>query len=178
MKHYLDIHGWFGYEKTYDFLIKSIPENGTFVECGAWLGKSSNYLCEIANKKNINVFIVDSWKGSQNELENAQKMATEIDIFEVFKENMDGKKYTAIREYSLDACKIFENESLDVVFIDMEHTYKSVMQDIQAWLPKVKKNGYLAGHDYSDFWPEVKKAVVDKFVEFDIIDDCWIHHKK
>ena len=60
----------------------------------------------------------------------------------------------------------------------MEHTYKSVMQDIQAWLPKVKKNGYLAGHDYSDFWPEVKKAVVDKFVEFDIIDDCWIHHKK
>ena len=91
-----------------------------------------------------------------------------------------GYKYTPIRALSNEAVNKFENESCDVVFIDMEHTYEAVKNDINIWLKKVKSGGYMAGHDYVDGWPGVVKAVNEAFGEENIIriDDCWIYHKK
>lgn len=178
MKHYKDISGWFEYTQTYDFLLNSIPDNGIFVECGAWLGRSSAYLCEQA-KSRINVYIVDSWKGSANELNSHHKLATETDIFQIFTDNMRGYQYTPIRSLSQDAVNHFEDESCDVVFIDMEHTYEAVKNDINIWINKVKNGGYLAGHDYVQGWPGVVAAVNESFGEENIIkkDDCWIFKK-
>ena len=181
MKSYKDIDGWFEYTKTYDYLVSTIPENGIFVECGAWLGRSSSYLCSIANQRNINIYIVDSWKGSPTRLTSTHKLATETDIFEIFKSNLEGANYTAIRELSVNACKNFEDNSCDVVFIDMEHTYEAVKEDIEVWLPKVKKDGIIAGHDYLlPNWPGVVQAVNEYFCESNIqkIDDCWIYTKE
>jgi cephalosporin hydroxylase len=45
---------------------------------------------------------------------------------------------------------MFENNSLDFVYIDANHAYNYVVQDIELWYPKVKKGGYLCGHDYID----------------------------
>lgn len=55
---------------------------------------------------------------------------------------------------SISASKRFKNNSLDFVFIDAAHDYESVKADILAWLPKVKNNGILAGHDYYPEHPE------------------------
>lgn len=174
---YKDIPGWFDFEATYDFLVDTIPDGGTFVECGAWMGRSSSYLCDIGNRKGINIFIVDTWKGSDSEIHNQHKIATEIDLYEVFNENMVGRSYTAFKEDSVIASKRFDDDSLDVVFIDMDHTYESVCKDIDAWLPKVKNDGYLAGHDYMDMWPTVKRAVNDKLGNLDVMVGCWLYKK-
>jgi len=40
------------------------------------------------------------------------------------------------------------NASLDFVFLDANHSYKYVKQDIELWMPKVKLGGLVAGHDY------------------------------
>jgi len=37
---------------------------------------------------------------------------------------------------------------LDFVYIDADHSYKSVKEDINAWAPKVREGGIVAGHDY------------------------------
>lgn len=79
MKTYTKIDGWFSHTKTYDFLLSTIPDNGVFVECGAWLGKSSAYLCDSAQNR-IKVFIVDSWQGSDDEINTNQKLAQNTDI--------------------------------------------------------------------------------------------------
>jgi len=180
MKNYKDISGWFNYESTYDFLTNKIPTNGTFVECGAWLGKSSIYLCSICKKKNINVYIVDSWEGSISELQTTHRLAKEEDIFMIFINNLSGYDYTPIKAKSNDASKLFDIQSCDVVFIDMEHTYEAVKNDIEIWLPKIKIGGYLAGHDYSNDWPGVIKAVNEIFGRENIIQmgDCWIYEVK
>lgn len=129
MKTYEEIGGWFDYPNAFKFLVDSIPDGGTFVECGAWLGRSSAYLCDIAQDR-INVFIVDSWQGSANEVATHHKLAQETDIFQIFLDNMGERKFTPIRKLSHEAVKEFEDESCDVIYIDMEHTYDAVCKDI------------------------------------------------
>lgn len=158
MKNSEEIDGWFNYQELFDSLVQSVPDNGIFVECGAWLGKSSAYLCDLA-KSRINIYIVDHWRGSANELDSTHKLATIQDIYPIFLENMGSRKFTPLRMSSLKASETFDDNSCDVVYIDMEHSYDAVKQDISYWLPKVKDGGTLAGHDYD--WPGVKEAVLE-----------------
>lgn len=178
MKNSDEIDGWFNYSETFDLLIDSIPEEGSFLEGGAWLGKSSAYLCDKiqSSSKNINVIIIDTWKGSKDELSTSQRLATTTDIYDIFLDNMGTRKFKSIRMSSTEAAKEFENESLDVVFIDMGHSYEEVKEDIEAWYPKVKNKGYIAGHDYGH--PPVNQAVHEKFTSISKgSGNCWIVQK-
>ena len=179
MKDYRDIEGWFNYESVFNFLLDTCLPNGTFVECGAWLGKSSAYLADVAAQKNINVIIVDSWLGSASERDDSHKLATTKDIYQIFLDNMGDRKFNHMKALSCEASLHFDNESCDVVFIDMEHTYDAVKNDIELWLPKVRTGGYLAGHDYSPTWSGVVKAVDEKFGKDNIKtgDACWMYKK-
>lgn len=179
MKNTKDIDGWFTHHKTYDFLLSKITANGKFVECGAWLGKSSSYLCDIVSstRPDVSVFIIDTWKGSEGEINHNHRLAQTSDIYNLFLENMGDRKFIPIRKLSIEAALEFEDNSCDVVFIDMDHSYKSVVEDINTWLPKIKHGGFLAGHDYDKGWPGVIKAVNEKFQSNIIITDdgCWIY---
>ena len=64
-------------------------------------------------------------------------------------ENLKGYDYTIIHKYSVDAAKDFEDESLDFVYIDGNHTLPYVVQDIFAWEPKIRPGGIISGHDYA-----------------------------
>lgn len=50
--------------------------------------------------------------------------------------------------YSDQAVHKFSDGSLDFVYIDANHSYKHVAQDLRLWAPKVKAGGMVAGHDY------------------------------
>lgn len=54
-----------------------------------------------------------------------------------------------IRKFSHQAAREIEDQSLDFVFIDGNHAYAYVREDIQVWGPKIKKGGVLAGHDWN-----------------------------
>jgi len=43
---------------------------------------------------------------------------------------------------------LVEDASLDFCFIDGDHRYEAVKEDIIAWTPKLRKGGILSGHDY------------------------------
>lgn len=49
---------------------------------------------------------------------------------------------------SKEAAEILPDDSLDFCYIDADHSYRGVSQDIRLWYPKLKKGGVLAGHDY------------------------------
>lgn len=72
------------------------------------------------------------------------------------------------------AARRYEDESLDFVFIDTDHSYAGVRRCIDAWLPKVKHGGIVAGHDYTS-WGDfgVIKAVTETFPRVDV----WRGHK-
>src|SRR3990167_7957487 len=58
------------------------------------------------------------------------------------------KRFEFVRKYSMDAVKDFEDNSLDFVYIDANHEYEYVKQDITEWAKKVKSGGIVSGHDY------------------------------
>ena len=78
-------------------------------------------------------------------------------------------KMHIITDLSIEAAKGFEDKSVDFVYIDANHAYKYVREDILAWLPKVKKGGIIGGHDWDWTGPNkedvfaVKRAVEDIF---------------
>ena len=86
----------------------------------------------------------------------------------------------AIQAFSYEVEKDFRGGSFDVVYIDGSHKYKDVKRDIELYLPKVKKGGIIAGHDYRKKFPGVMKAVhetVGKPVRT-FKDSSWIAFRK
>lgn len=71
------------------------------------------------------------------------------------------------REYSTTAAQKIADGSLDFVYLDARHDEASVREDLEAWWPKVRPGGLMAGHDYVDgTFPEGEfgvKSAVDAF---------------
>lgn len=65
-------------------------------------------------------------------------------------QNIEGYESRAfmLRGLSSDMASRFEDNSLDFVYIDGNHAYDWVKEDIELWWPKIKEGGVLAGHDY------------------------------
>ncbi len=68
--------------------------------------------------------------------------------YEVAAANLKEYDYTFIKKFSMEALNDFEDNSLDFVYIDGNHTLPYVSQDILEWQRKVKKGGIISGHDY------------------------------
>lgn len=72
-----------------------------------------------------------------------------------------------IRATSKDAAQMFKDGYFDVVFIDADHSYESAKEDMQLWLPKIRKGGVLCGHDYCRRYPGVVQAYKEVFGQED-----------
>ena len=158
---YENIKGWFNYESFYDEMIERF-DNANFVEIGAWKGKSACYMGERLRDtgKNIRYTVVDNFKGSPNEAVHTQdKDVVNGTLYETFCKNIRPLKnyINVIKGDSQKVYKMFDDKSIDMLFIDGNHTYEALKQDIKLWLPKVKKGGVISGHDYE--WESVSSAV-------------------
>jgi hypothetical protein len=114
-------------------------------EIGVERGLYSEKLCQAI--PGIKLYSVDSWSPypgyrihvSQRKLDG---------FYEDAHKRLDPYGVTLIREYSTKAADLFEDGSLDFVYIDANHDFPHVTEDINAWSPKVRKGGIVAGHDY------------------------------
>ena len=74
------------------------------------------------------------------------------------------KQLKILRLESITASLLFPDHYFDLVFIDGNHEYNAISEDITMWRPKVKIGGILSGHDYgSTRHPGVKQAVDESF---------------
>lgn len=70
-----------------------------------------------------------------------------------------------VKKYSVEAAKGVLDKSLDFVYIDGAHDYDNVRADIEAWAPKVRIGGIVAGDDFYDF-PSGKGGVMKAATEY------------
>ncbi len=66
-------------------------------------------------------------------------------IMELTKPHAD--RYKFIKNYSFMVADTFEDNSLDFVFIDGDHTYEAVKVDFEMYFPKVRHGGLIFMHD-------------------------------
>lgn len=158
---------------------------GNLVEVGVGYGRFSDFLC--------NAFPVKNFIGVDPYLK--YEKYTDIPVgLEEFYETQEGMDLlygitkerfnqwdnaTLVRKSSIEAANDYENNFFDVVYIDANHKYEYVKQDLQAWWPKVKSGGVLCGDDYEDAGGEDFGVIqaVDEFVSENSLElnipDCW-----
>ena len=166
MKHFyteIDSEVWFDYQDIYKMMVQKYPDGSHFLEVGAWKGMSACFMAvEIINsQKNIKFDCVDTWEyiNTQKDIRPHQYE----NLYETFKKNIEPVKdyINEVRLLSHKASELYEDNTLDFVYIDGAHDYDSVKLDLQSWFPKLKNGGTIAGTSFSHY--PVKKAVDEFF---------------
>jgi predicted O-methyltransferase YrrM len=182
MDHFYEkIFGW-SQEKEQGLLLDTIlpfvkiNQKLKIAEIGVFQGRCTAMWNVILTNKNIpyEYHAIDHFEGSAEHDKN-------IDYYSLAKENLAPilDKINLIKNDSYSQSKEYEDEYFDIVYIDASHDYHSVKKDIDAWYPKVKKNGIIAGDDYHPGWEGVMRAVNDEFPERAIVGvQQWWHVKK
>jgi predicted O-methyltransferase YrrM len=177
--YYHSLEGWFNMEQQYLELLDATPEGGTFVELGCYKGKSTSFIgVEIhKRKRDINFFAIDSFQGATNSTDaneiKAYEGISEIEESYTYNVSLIGNKIKTIVSLTDEASQYFDDNSVDVLFVDAGHSKEAVMKDIDCWLPKMKPNAIMAGHDYTA-WEGVNQAVTEVFgAPHKVENDCW-----
>lgn len=151
-------------------LIKSaVGEPKVGAEVGVYKGSTSRGLLDAF--PDLYLSLVDPWKewevGSsyRNHRRTGSHTQEKWDkIYHAAMQNISGESRVSVyRMTSEDAAKGFQDNSLCFAFLDGNHMYENVKQDIEIWTPKVRKGGVIVGHDYGGAYRGVRKAVNEAF---------------
>lgn len=116
------------------------------VEIGVYQGEYSEVLCQ--KNPNCEIYSIDPWQPHPDYTAFIKKETFE-NAYQMAQERLS--KYPnsqMIKKKSLDAVHDFEDESLDFIYIDGDHSFQACTDDIAEWSKKVKVGGIIAGHDY------------------------------
>lgn len=166
----MDLQGWFDYSTVYEQAIEILSrrqrESVRLAEVGVWKGTSISRLAHLARTKmpnrKIEIFAVDDWKMRREESYCGGPNAGEIpflrdlnqlgrSLYQVYDSNLREmglrELITDCKDDSANAASMFNDRSLDFVFIDADHTCDGLCRDLKAWAPKAD---ILAGHDANE----------------------------
>jgi predicted O-methyltransferase YrrM len=140
-----------------DFL-KKLSLNNKGVEVGTFKGEFASHILKNWSGK---LYMVDIWKPvNSDEYVDLTNNVYYLDAFKDTMENIKGYEDRGfmLRMDSKEASKLFNDESLDFVYIDANHTYDAVKEDLKCWYNKVRVGGVVMGHDYlPDYFYEGKE---------------------
>jgi predicted O-methyltransferase YrrM len=92
------------------------------------------------------LFVIDCWgpfDGNHLTIDDQEQR-----FRQVTKDFSDHSNVTIVRQYSHLTAASMPDESIDFIYLDADHSYAAALLDLQSWLPKLKKQGIMAGHDY------------------------------
>lgn len=115
------------------------------VEVGTEYGLYAETICKAAPR--LKLYSVDPYRAYKGYREHRSQNKLN-GIYEQASERLRRYNHEFIREPSVKAVESFADESLDFVFIDANHSLVHVVQDLVAWVPKVKRQGIVSGHDF------------------------------
>jgi cephalosporin hydroxylase len=121
--------------------------NGKGAEIGTFKGEFAK---EILQNWSGTLYMVDVWRPLGEEYLDSSNHAIHSTAYSETMSNISSyeDRGVMVRATSEVAADMFDRESLDFVYIDANHAYDFVVQDIKLWYPKIKSGGYLCGHDY------------------------------
>ncbi len=153
-----------------------MPREGAVAEIGVHEGRFAARILEIASPRVLH--LIDPWKhetdptyrdawyggqtGGQEEMDARHRR-----VCERFAREIASGRVQVHRSTSREAAERIPDGSLDWVYIDGNHLYEFVRDDLEHFLPKVRRGGCVAGDDYGveGWWENGVQRAVDEFAE-------------
>ena len=109
---------------------------------GGWRGLTHYTLVDLWARQNESVYVRDS----ANVDDDVQEKRYRNTLKWVVEPN--APRVSVLRMLSVQAAAHFADQSLGFVYLDANHGYRALLDDMEAYYPKLMAGGMLAGHDY------------------------------
>lgn len=140
------------------------------VEIGSFSGSSAEVFSHFCK----HITCVDAWELAQDERgyrelprESALAAEKNFDALLATRNNI-----TKMKMFGDQAVYSFPDGSLDFVYIDAAHDPINAEADIRSWAPKIKKDGFMTGHDFNQVVNVLKKLRINVIKVYS--DTSWI----
>lgn len=148
-----------------------VDVDGLLVEFGAWEGRSTCVMANAAHPRPVQS--VDTWRGSPGEV--SAELAEKRDVFAQWLANVSFYTRGNVRAHRMgwrNYMHTIRGEQVALAFIDAEHSYTEVHDNIVALLPHMAPGGIICGDD--NHHPPVRQAVSDTLGPFEVQATLWI----
>jgi hypothetical protein len=141
------------------YIIEQLKKNSIIVEVGVWQGAFSKKIYNISKPKML--VLVDSWTYDEQVRGCAPQVDGKEPLSQKFFDDAKYKTYNLFEnkknvvildQNSSNSSSNYKDNYFDYIYLDAEHTYQAVSNDLDMWYPKLKNNGVLFGDDY--YWRE------------------------
>jgi hypothetical protein len=138
-----------------DLLLSRLPDHAVVAEIGVWKGDFSELILRACQPAQLH--LIDPWTFTTafgKRWYGGLKAKNQHDMDTIFQEVCarfaDRREVKIHRALSSAAASFFPKNYFDWIYIDGNHNYEFVLQDLRNFALKLKRGGYLAGDDY--YW--------------------------
>jgi hypothetical protein len=151
-------------DEVRDFIMRRMPARGTCAEIGVDKGILSERILKLARPRKL--YLIDPWFPDPTGTRNPSPEERYQMVRKRFTGEVERGEVEIMREPSETAVSHFEDESLDWLYVDGNHHYEFVKRDLELYLPKVKRHGYVVCDDYhyAGTWDDGVTRAIDEFM--------------
>ena len=129
----------------------------TGAEIGVYKGAFTEKFCNAG----LTMYAIDPWLAYQGAGRTLQDQKRQDFLYGHTKRALAPyPNCTIIRATSMDAVTRFADGSLDFVYIDADHSFRHIAEDLVEWTKKVRSGGVVSGHDYFYTSPRSTNVVI------------------
>lgn len=141
---------------TRTHLLQLLPQGGEVAEIGVANGDFSQAILDGAKPRCLH--LIDPWEHQAradyakdlNNVSAGEQDARFEAVLARFRAQIDGGSVRVHRDYSEDAAIFFGDGQLDWIYVDGMHTEEAAYNDLVTYAPKVRQDGFIVGHDYTN----------------------------
>jgi hypothetical protein len=147
-------------------MLSKLKKGGLVAEIGVDRGEFSEQIIEISRP--LLLCLIDLW---DSERYHAGLLET---VTDKFAESIENGRVEIHRKCSTDAADDFHDDYFDWIYIDTDHSYETTKEELHKYAPKIRRDGVIAGHDYSqgNWVSSFRYGVIEAVHEF-CVKDGW-----
>jgi len=147
-------------------LLSLLPKNGIVAEIGVDKGDFSRMIMNTCSPKKLH--LVDIWGDARYNQEKRKGVEN------MFASQIESGQVQIDLGLSTDVVSQYDDAYFDWIYIDTDHSYKTTYAELNAYAPKVKSGGIIAGHDYivANWNGMVRYGVVEAVYQF-CVEQNW-----
>lgn len=172
------------------FLLKLLPVGSVGAEIGVYQGRFSEQILQVVRPRELH--LVDPWKHEEGEVYRqalfggrAKGGQAAIDaclerVRSKFARDIKAARIVIHRGFSGDVVSRFPDGYFDWIYIDGNHLYDFVMQDLELAFRKIRAGGVICGDDYMDggWWEGGVRKAVDEFIRMRKLEVLAIRNRQ